>query len=95
MSFYFVASIKIDDHQQYQKYLDVCDDIFEKYNGVYRAVDERPEVLEGEWKYTKLVIIEFKSREDFNAWYRSPEYQKILTYRLAASTCDSLLVEGK
>ncbi|RLE03768.1 MAG: DUF1330 domain-containing protein, partial [Bacteroidetes bacterium] len=29
------------------------------------------------------------------AWYRSDEYQEILQYRLSASECDTILIQGK
>jgi uncharacterized protein (DUF1330 family) len=50
--------------------------------------------LEGEWNYTKSVIIKFNSKEDFEDWYYSDDYQKILKYRLNASNSDTILLEG-
>ena len=47
MSFYFLASIKIRDEAEYQKYLNRSGEIFAKYNGEYLAVDNEPEILEG------------------------------------------------
>jgi uncharacterized protein (DUF1330 family) len=94
MKYYFVAQIKINDPLEYQKYLDNVDDVFDKFKGKYLAVDESPEVIEGEWNYTKSVIIEFENKNDFNEWYYSDDYQRILSYRLKASVSDSILVEG-
>lgn len=95
MSHYFIANIKVNSEQEYQKYLDSADDVFSKYKGKYLAVDKEPEVLEGEWNYSRAVLIRFESKEDFDAWYHSDEYQEILQYRLSASECDSILVQGK
>lgn len=95
MSVYFSASIRIEDKQEYQKYLDRASEIFAKYKGNYLAVDNKPEVLEGEWAYSRAVLIRFDSREDFDAWYSSDEYQEILQYRLSASECDSILIKGE
>lgn len=94
MIHYFVAQIKIIDSDEFQKYLDKFDDIFSKYNGEYLAIDESPLVLEGDWKYTKSVLIKFKSKQDFEDWYYSDDYQRILRYRLNASKCDTILIEG-
>lgn len=94
MIHYFVAQIKINDSDEFQKYLDKFDDIFSKYNGEYLAIDESPLVLEGDWKYTKSVLIKFKSKQDFEDWYYSDDYQRILRYRLNASKCDTILIEG-
>ena len=92
MSFYFLASIKIRDEAEYQKYLNRSGEIFAKYNGEYLAVDNEPEILEGEWDYTRAVLIKFDSRDDFTAWYLSEEYQEILQYRFSAAQCDSVLI---
>jgi uncharacterized protein (DUF1330 family) len=94
MSNYFVAQIKIHNYQEYEKYLDKFDDIFSKYKGEYLAIDESPTLLEGDWNYTKSVLIKFNSKKDFEDWYYSSEYQKILKYRLNASKCDTILIDG-
>ena len=94
MSVYFMASIQINDDQDYQLYLDRSEEIFALYKGTYLAVDNMPEVLEGEWNYSRAVLIHFDTKEDFNAWYRSDEYQEILQYRLSASKCDSILIQA-
>jgi uncharacterized protein (DUF1330 family) len=94
MSMYFVAQIKIHNYQEYEKYLEKFDDIFSCFKGEYLAIDEAPALLEGEWDYTKSVLIKFNSKKDFEDWYYSAEYQKILKYRLNASKCDTILLEG-
>jgi uncharacterized protein (DUF1330 family) len=94
MTQYFVAQIRINDHEEYEKYLENFDTIFSKYNGEYLSIDESPTLLEGNWEYTKSVLIKFNSKEDFQAWYYSGEYQKILKHRLKASKSDTILIEG-
>lgn len=95
MSVYFMGSIRMKHEQEYQRYLNQADDIFARYNGTYLAVDKQAEVLEGSWDYSRAVLIRFESRADFNAWYQSEDYQKILQFRLSAADCDSILIEGK
>ena len=92
MSVYFMASIRMRESLEYQKYLDRSEEIFDRYKGSYLAVDKQPEVLEGEWKYSRAVLIRFDSNEDFEAWYRSDDYQEILKYRCAAADCDTILI---
>lgn len=94
MKYYFVAQIRVDDRDEYEKYLEKIDDVFSKYKGEYLAVDENPEVLEGKWEYTKSVLISFDSKADFEEWYYSDDYQAILAHRLKAAKCDSILIEG-
>lgn len=93
--YYFVANIKIEDEEEYQKYIDKVDTVFEKYKGTYLAVDNNPKIVEGNWKYSRAVIIEFKSESDFDNWYNSKDYQEILKFRLTAANCDTILIKGK
>ena len=95
MSFYFMAGISIKDGDEYKHYLEQVDGVFERYRGRYLAVDDHPEVLEGKWESERAVLISFETREDFDAWYRSKEYQEILKYRLRAAECNTILFEGK
>jgi uncharacterized protein (DUF1330 family) len=94
MKHYFVAQIKIHDPDEYDKYLENFDDIFSRFKGEYLAIDESPTLLEGNWGYTKSVLIKFDSKKDFEGWYYSKDYQTILKHRLKAAKCDTILLEG-
>jgi len=94
MSCYFIAQIQIHDQEEYKNYLNDVDKVFSKFNGKYLAVDNDPTVLEGEWAYSRVVIIQFPNEEELKRWYESPEYQAIVQYRLKAAKCDTLLVKG-
>ena len=94
MNYYFLAQIRINNKKEYQKYLSKSGKIFSKYKSTYLAVDNDPVVLEGQWDYTRLVLIRFNSKKDFEDWYHSAEYQNILKHRLKAADCDTLLLKG-
>ena len=94
MSSYFIAQIKIKDPEEYKKYLVGVDEVFAKFNGKYLTVDGEPEVLEGNWNYTRVVVIEFPNNDDLKKWYNSSEYQNILKYRLKAADCDTVIAKG-
>ncbi len=94
MSYYFIALIQITDPIEYQKYLDKAGEVFKKYNGKYLVLDDNPMILEGHWDYTRTVVIEFRSKNDFDDWYNSPEYQEILRFRLNASISNAILAKG-
>jgi uncharacterized protein (DUF1330 family) len=38
--------------------------------------------------------VKFNSKQDFEDWYYSEDYQKILVHRLKAAKCDTILLEG-
>ena len=94
MSHYFISRITIHDPQEYSKYLENTEEVFSRFNGKYLVVDDSPLLLEGTWSCTRTVVIEFESKSDFELWYRSPEYQEILKFRLNAAECSTVLVKG-
>ncbi len=86
MAVYGIALINIDDRSEYSKYEQGFFEIFSKYQGELLAVDEAPRVKEGEWPFTRTVIVRFPSEEAFNRWYGSDEYQALAQYRFRASS---------
>lgn len=95
MKYYFISDIKIHNQKQYNLYLTVIDKVFSRYKGKYPAVDNHPEVIEGDWNSDRLVIVSFDSRTDFEDFYYSKDYQEILKHRLNSVYCTNLLVKGK
>lgn len=95
MGVYFSVQIKMKDPDIYNHYLEACDDVFSRFQGRYLAVDEAPTILEGEWPYTRSILIEFPSEKLFNEWYYSEAYQDILKYRLEGATCTAIIIHGQ
>jgi uncharacterized protein (DUF1330 family) len=83
------------DEKEYEKYLESCDEVFSKYQGKYLAVDGEPTVLEGEWQYSRSVLIEFPNETLLNEWYYSSEYQNILKHRLNGAECQTIVIHGR
>ena len=95
MSNYFIAYIKIHNPEDYERYLEGFDDVFEKYKGKVIVVDDSPMVLEGEWPYTRAVVIRFPNEEELKNWYESPQYQSLAKHRWQASEADIIVVKGR
>ena len=93
MSAYFIANLKIHNTEQYEEYKKRLGPVFDKYEGKYLALDDNPEVLEGEWNYSRLVLIEFPDKAALKRWYNSGDYQEVLKLRFAASDADVIVVE--
>ncbi len=89
-----MAAISIRDKEEYKRYLERADEVFARYGGEYLAVDNDPQVLEGKWESERAVLIRFNSKEEFEAWYRSDDYQAILKHRFRASECNTILIKG-
>ena len=64
------------------------------YGGKLLAVDNAPDIIEGEWPCTRTVLLEFPTKAAMKAWYASPEYQTLARHRFAASSANIVLLEG-
>jgi uncharacterized protein (DUF1330 family) len=55
---------------------------------------KRP-VLEGEWPYTRTVVLRFADENEAKRWYESDEYQALAQYRFRASRATLILAKGR
>ncbi|MEO2177281.1 MAG: DUF1330 domain-containing protein [bacterium] len=94
MSHYLVAQIDIVDRDEYSKYEAGFLDIFSKYEGKMLAVDEQPNLLEGNWPFTRTVLVEFPSSEAALDWYQSDEYQNLAKHRFASSSANIVMLKS-
>jgi uncharacterized protein (DUF1330 family) len=93
MAAYFIAQLNIRDRDEFRKYSEALIPVFKKYSGKYLAVDDAPELLEGSWEYSRLVLIEFPDRQSLKDWYYSPEYQEVMKIRLGAADADVIIAD--
>ena len=94
MTVYAIATLNIHDRERYAQYEAGFMDIFSAHKGAILAVDEAPQVIEGNWPFTRTVLLSFPSRDDLDAWYQSEAYQDILQHRLAASTGNVVIIDA-
>lgn len=94
MTHYLVGQIAIRDRERYAQYAAGFMPVLTQYGGRLLAVDDAPEVLEGEADGRRLVILAFDSRDAALTWLRSPEYQGIAQHRHAAAEAFIQMTEG-
>lgn len=77
-------------------YLQQVEGTVARYGGSYRAVRQhRVTLLEGDWQPPLgLVVIEFPTFEQAQAWYSSPEYAPLRELRMAGDRWDFFVVEA-
>jgi uncharacterized protein (DUF1330 family) len=95
MTVYLVGQINIRDRDEYRAYESGFMEIFSRYRGRLLSVEESPDVLEGSWPHTRTVLIEFPSKNEAMAWYRSEDYRKLAERRLASSEGNIILIKGR
>ncbi len=94
MSTYVLAQLTIHDRARYDRYAAQFMDVLSHFEGRLLAADESPEVLEGDWPHQKVVLIEFKDKDEAARWAASPEYRKIAIDREGSTDATVLSVRG-
>jgi uncharacterized protein (DUF1330 family) len=94
MVVYLVGQIQIEDQDTYKQYVDGFLPIFQNFKGKVLAVDDDCEVVEGDWKGARTVIISFPDRDELKRWYNSAEYQDLVQLRFKSSQGNLIIADG-
>ena len=94
MSAYVIVEIEIVDPAGYEAYKKLAGATVEKYGGKYLVRGGQTEVLEGNWKPKRIVVLEFPSTDRAKAWLNSEEYREPRKMRHATAKTHMLVVEG-
>ena len=94
MTVYAIAQGRVDDREQFDAYVTAASPTLEAHGARLLALDESPEVVEGEVSYPRTVILQFESEQAFHDWYDSPEYRAARELRGTAVAGTFILVQG-
>ena len=94
MAAYVIANVTVKDPVRYEDYRRLVGPTLAKYGGRFIARGGAVEVLEGEWRPNRLVIVEFPSMDRAREWWHSPEYAEAKAIRQATSEGTLLILEG-
>lgn len=94
MSAYVIVDIEITDPMGYERYKAMASNTVELYGGRYVARGGRSEILEGDWKPHRVVILEFESIARARQWLESPEYREARRLRHQTARSNMIVVEG-
>jgi uncharacterized protein (DUF1330 family) len=94
MPAYIIVEIDILDPVGYEEYKNLAGATVEKYGGKYIVRGGRTEVLEGNWKPKRIVVLQFESAERAKEWLNSEEYRKPRKMRHRTARTNMILVEG-
>lgn len=93
MPAYVVSMMTITDPDIYKQYTSRTPPIVKKYGGKFLTRGEEITCVEGQDYTGRMVILEFPSKADVEAWFADPDYQEAMTFRHAASTMNYLLLQ--
>ena len=94
MTAFVIVDIAITDREKFEAYKQQVPASIARYGGKYLARGGRVEVLEGDWRPERLVILEFPTLEQAKAWWASEEYRVPKALRMASSTTRMVAVES-
>ncbi len=93
--YYVIADVRIDDMDEYKKYMEKAKPIVESYGGEYLVRGGEFQVFEGDYFMPRrLVLLRFPDKEACETFYNSPEYQDTRKIRLPAGDMSLIGVEG-
>ena len=94
MAAYVVVQEKVHDQATFDAYRKDVPATVAAHGGRFIVRGGALSVVEGAWPLPRLVIIEFPTRTAAEAWYRSPDYQKLLPLRLRSAEGNLVIVDG-
>jgi uncharacterized protein (DUF1330 family) len=94
MAAYFISDAAVKNHEALGMFRARAAASIARYGGRYLARSGSVQTVEGTWKPSVIVIIEFPDLERAKTWYRSAEYASALAIRDEAISRQLILVEG-
>lgn len=94
MAHYAIFDVTITDLEKYKDYMLKVKSVIEAASGRYLVRGGAHQVREGDWRPTRLVIMEFQSAAAAQSFYDSPEYRALKALRESCSRANLVTVEG-
>jgi len=94
MAAYVIVDMTVTDAMLIEEYRKLAGASVAAHGGKFLVRGGRLEVLDGDWKPQRIVVIEFPGMAQAQRWRASPEYGKACEIRDRAAGTRMLLVEG-
>ena len=94
MAAYVINDMEITDPVLFEEYKKLSPAAVAHYGGRFLARGGRVETMEGEWNPRRLVVLEFPTLEQAQAWSHSPEYAPAKRLRQLSAKSNMVVVEG-
>ncbi len=94
MAAYFIFHNRVLDQDKLKEYASKVGETLVPFSNEALVFTEHAEVIEGETRLRRTIVLKFDSRDAAIAWYDSPAYQEVLPLRLEATEGYAVLVDG-
>ena len=94
MPAYVINDMDITDPQRFEEYKRLSPPTVAAYGGRFLARGGEVTALEGGWQPRRLVMLEFPSVDQAQAWLNSPEYAPARRLRQLSANSRMVVIEG-
>lgn len=94
MAAYMIVNARVDDPVQFGKYVEAVQPIISAHGGKLIGRGVPPVVLEGDWPYQTVGVLEFPSTEAAQLFWNSPEYRAAMLLREGAAVFQVVVAEA-
>lgn len=94
MAAYLIVRVNVTDMTQYQEYMKLTPAIVEAHGGKFIARGGDVLTLEGPDETRRVVLLEFPTKQDAEAFYKSDAYQAAIAVRKDAAEAEFIVVDG-
>jgi uncharacterized protein (DUF1330 family) len=94
MAVYVIVDVSITDAAAYAGYASGVPALIRKHGGEYLVRGGATEVLEGDWKPGRIVVLKFPDMVAAKAFHNDPEYQPLKALRHRIAETQMMAVEG-
>jgi uncharacterized protein (DUF1330 family) len=94
MAAYIIVDVKINDAEAYEAYKKLTPASIAAYQGKFIVRGGVTEIVEGDWKPGRIVVLEFPNAELAREWWNSAAYAPAKNIRQSAASTNMILAEG-
>lgn len=94
MPAYVIIEIEVTDPVEFEEYKKLTPATISAYDGKFVVRGGKTELLEGDWRPERIVVLEFPSAARAREWWHSEEYTKAKVIRQRTAKTKMLVVEG-
>jgi uncharacterized protein (DUF1330 family) len=91
---FLIIEIAVNDPEVYAQYREAVSRDLAAAGGTYLVRGGVLEVLEGDWRPNRMVVVRFDSADHARRWWNSPGYAELKAMRRRSAKTNMILVEG-
>ena len=94
MAAYMLVDNRVHDQEDFNEYIEKIPQVVAAHGGRFLARGGAIQVVEGDYTPERIVVIEFGSLEQANAFASSPEYLELSVIRNRSTKTSTIIVDG-